>query len=101
MNSFQILEDGKGRSGLADQSKFTQFSVSVDVLKIFFINLEVFICTCQKAGVFSFPGCIRNVRVHDDEFGTPIKETNTTPCSAAYETGTFFSSSGGYVQQCK
>ncbi|PVD23436.1 hypothetical protein C0Q70_16705 [Pomacea canaliculata] len=53
----------------------------------------------HKAGVVSFPGCIRNVRVHDDEFGTPIKETNTTPCSAAYETGTFFSSSGGYVQQ--
>lgn len=40
MNFFQILEDGKGRSGLADQSKFTQFSVSVDVLKIFLLTLR-------------------------------------------------------------
>ncbi|ESO94906.1 hypothetical protein LOTGIDRAFT_144813 [Lottia gigantea] len=40
--------------------------------------------------VSSFVGCIRNPTLNNKDFGTPSQEYQTSPCSDAMESGTFF-----------
>ncbi|XP_023237076.1 laminin subunit alpha-like [Centruroides sculpturatus] len=50
-----------------------------------------------KGVIVPFPGCIRNVRLRNEELTKRITSVNVTGCSDKVEEGTFISADGGYV----
>lgn len=44
-----------------------------------------------------FPGCIRNVKLHNEKLSKRIASVNVTGCSKKVEEGTFISAEGGYI----
>ncbi|KAK7100839.1 laminin subunit alpha-like isoform X2 [Littorina saxatilis] len=49
-------------------------------------------------GWVSFPGCIRDVKLRTLPLSQPSNEIDIQKCSNAFELGTFFKASGGYLQ---
>ena len=49
----------------------------------------------------SFPGCIRDVKLRNLPLVQPTNKVDIQQCSNAYELGSFFPASGGYLQLCE
>ena len=58
-------------------------------------------CIALQDGWVSFPGCIRDVKLRNLPLVQPTNKVDIQQCSNAYELGSFFSASGGYLQLCE
>ena len=58
-------------------------------------------CIALQDGWVSFPGCIRDVKLRNLPLVQPTNKVDIQQCSNAYELGSFFPASGGYLQLCE
>ena len=51
----------------------------------------------QDAAKRSFDGCIRDLRMNDQPWGTPTRSYSVGVCYQSGEVGTFFTADGGFL----